>query len=165
MSLKIIGNPLVSVDDVRTKAWQNGNENITDEEIEQIQRQAHGLILAHVASRYDIEKMTDDIFNDSPAHDFLKSISMELWSSLLTLKYFGVQKLSEDNNAQASYNLQITLLTDIRDWQLRLLDNTYQEFYQLPLKATRTVPNEIVSSFNDTTIIPAVKVFKVDKIW
>lgn len=170
MSNNIIWNPLVTVDQVRDKAGQTWNDEISDDNISQILAQVFWVVLSHVASRYDISKFTDDLLvkNESlwlecPTTQTLTSISVELWASILNLKHYWVQKLSEDNNAQKTYDMQMSLLADIRDWQLRLLDNTLNEFPLLPLKPWRSIPNGVVSSFNDTSKIPTGNFFKVDQ--
>lgn len=169
MALIIIANPLVDHDDVRERAGQTDNTEIQDSDIDQMILQASGLVLSHVASRYDINKFTDELLTDwvwtvSPTLNILTSIELELASSILLLKFYWAQRLTENNNAQAMYDLQMSLLKDIRDGQLRLLDIRLYEFPLLPLKPWKTVPWQIVSSFNDTDTIPAEKVFKTDQI-
>lgn len=123
---------------VRSESGFDNNSDVTDATITSYINMAHGSVKGFVARIYDISALDTD-FTGSQAKDYLEGIET-LWASgLLLIKEYGAEALDSDKDGYKKLELAKSLLMDLEEEKVILLDSNDEEYSRNDADAAGTV--------------------------
>lgn len=113
---------------VRSDAWFEGNPDVTVTSIGWYIDQANGVVNSSISTRYNITNLSGSLFIGSHAAKFLDRVEMILAAGYLLIKEYWAEDVEDDAAWQDKIEEAMSLLQDIEDWKMRLLDKNWNEF-------------------------------------
>jgi hypothetical protein len=112
---------------VRDESGFTNNTDLTEATLTSYVSMAHGAVVGFVARIYDATKLSTN-FTNSQAEAYLQSVET-LWASgLLLIKEYGAEAQDSDKNGYTKLNLAKSMLQDLEDEKIVLLDSNNAEY-------------------------------------
>lgn len=124
-----------SVEDIRFESGFVWNSDISDDEIESYEREAHWSILSILAAKYDISNLdtSNPNFDQSPAHHALAMIERLRASWNLLIAEYGADGTEKKENGEIKIQeAKDALWAFFWDSASRLIWNNWSEFTTVP---------------------------------
>ena len=112
---------------VRDESGFTNNSDLTEATLTSYVGLAHGAVVGFVARIYDITALATN-FTGSQAEGYLQSVET-LWASgLLLIKEYGAEAQDSDKDGYKKLQLAKSMLQDIEDGKIILLDSNNAEY-------------------------------------
>ena len=148
---------------VRRDAGFYGNPNVSDEQIDEIRKQAYDICRGIIAGRYNIANIVPGGtgFDGSQAAGLLERAEILVAAGYLLSQEFGEEQMGQDFDGEKKIKSGKELLFQLFDSKnpIRLIDATGQEFPRVSV-ATESNDNGIVITISNTP-----RAFTIDQVF